>query len=83
MKERLGKISRRIWIILAVLLGAAILAYLFFGRARANTTTAFQTSKVERGTLTATVVPGMRARQRSARGSPERWAVKVRWAIRS
>lgn len=65
MKERLGKIGRRTWIILAVLVGAAILAYLFFGRARANTTTAFQTSKIERGTLTATVgaTGTVRARQ--------------------
>jgi multidrug efflux pump subunit AcrA (membrane-fusion protein) len=64
MKERLGKMGRWIWIILAVIVGA-VLIYFFLIRGRANANTSFQTSKAEQGTLTATVgaTGTVRARQ--------------------
>ncbi len=55
MKSRLGKISRRAWIIIGVVGVLIAAAGYFVNRARANTGTSFQTSKLERGTLTATV----------------------------
>ena len=65
MKERLGKLGRWTWIILAVVVAAAALIYFMVGRRNANTGSSFQTSKAERGTLTATVgaTGTMRARQ--------------------
>lgn len=53
--KALNKISRRVWIIIGVVLAVIVAAVFFLNRAAANTTTAFQTDKVGRGTLTATV----------------------------
>src|SRR3990172_4917105 len=55
MKLLFAKLSKRTWIIIGA--GAAVLVILFlvFGRGGNNAATAFQTEKVGRGTLTATV----------------------------
>ncbi len=65
MKAGLGKISRRAWIIIGVVVAVIAAVGFFMTRARANTGTAFQTNKLERGTLTATVgaTGTVRARQ--------------------
>ncbi|HEY6074470.1 MAG TPA: efflux RND transporter periplasmic adaptor subunit, partial [Anaerolineales bacterium] len=65
MKARLARISRRNWIIIGSVLVVLIVVALVFGRGRAATNTAFQTTKAERGTLTATVgaTGTVRARQ--------------------
>jgi HlyD family secretion protein len=65
MKERLGKISRRNWIIIGSILGVLVLIYAFSAARRGNANPAFQTAKAERGTLTATVgaTGTVRARQ--------------------
>lgn len=55
MKSRLGKISRGVWIAIGVVVAVIAVVGFFMNRARANAGTSYQTSKVERGTLTATV----------------------------
>ncbi len=55
MKERFAKISRTTWIIIGVVAAVLVGAYFMFGRGGGDTTSAYQTAKLERGTLTATV----------------------------
>jgi HlyD family secretion protein len=65
MKERLGRISRRNWFIIGAVLLILIIAAVLINRGRSNSASTFQTEKVKRGTLTATVgaTGTVRARQ--------------------
>lgn len=65
MKERLGKIIRNPWIIFGVIAAIAVGAYVAFGRGGNDSASQYQTEKLERGTLTATVgaTGTVRARQ--------------------
>jgi HlyD family secretion protein len=84
MKERFAKISRATWIIIGVIAIALVGAYFMFGRNNTDAASAFQTEKLERGTLTATVgaTGTVRSRQSAvltwqANGTVEQVNVKV------
>lgn len=65
MKERIGKIIRNPWIIFGVIIAVAVGVYLVYGRGGNETASQYQTEKLKRGTLTATVgaTGTVRARQ--------------------
>jgi HlyD family secretion protein len=65
MKERLGNIIRKPWIIIGAIVVVLVALYLVYGRGGNTTTAQYQTEKLKTGTLTATVgaTGTVRARQ--------------------